>query len=104
MAEVTLFLNGRGYRIACADGQEPHIEKLGRYIDGKVQELVRQVGQKGDALLLAMASLMIADELAEAKGGIDAAGGSPKSADAAAAAIESVAKRIDALAARLEAS
>lgn len=104
MAEVTLFLNGRGYRIACADGQEPHIEKLGRFIDGKVQELVRQVGQVGDARLLAMASLMIADELAEARGGIDAAGGQAKSADAAAEAIESVAKRIDALAARLEAS
>jgi len=104
MAEVTLFLNGRGYRIACADGQEPHIEKLGRYIDGKVQELVRQVGQVGDARLLAMASLMIADELAEARGGIENSGGSPKSADAAAEAIEAVAKRIDALAARLEAS
>jgi cell division protein ZapA len=104
MAEVTLFLNGRGYRIACADGQEPHIEKLGRYIDGKVQELVRQVGQVGDARLLAMASLMIADELGEARGGIDNTAGAAKSVDAAAEAIESVAKRIDALAARLEAS
>lgn len=104
MAEVTLFLNGRGYRIACADGQEPHIEKLGRFIDGKVQELVRQVGQVGDARLLAMASLMIADELADAKGGIDNNAAAPKSSDAAAEAIEAVAKRIDALAARLEAS
>lgn len=105
MAEVTLFLNGRGYRIACADGQEPHIEKLGRYIDGKVQELVNQSGQIGDARLLAMASLMIADELAEARGGIDGtAAPATKPAEAAAQAIEAVAKRIDALAARLEAS
>ncbi len=106
MAEVTLFLNGRGYRIACADGQEPHIEKLGRYIDGKVQELVNQSGQIGDARLLAMASLMIADELAEARGGIDATSSpaSSKPTDAAAQAIEAAAKRIDALAARLEAS
>jgi cell division protein ZapA len=104
VAEITLFLNGRGYRIACADGQEPHIEKLGRYIDGKVQELVRQVGQVGDARLLAMASLMIADELAEARGDIDGGPPSAKPADAAIQAIEAVAKRIDALAARLEAS
>ncbi|MBM3534911.1 MAG: cell division protein ZapA [Alphaproteobacteria bacterium] len=104
MAEVTLFLNGRGYRIACADGQEPHIEKLGRYIDTKVQELVRQVGQVGDARLLAMASLMIADELAEARGDIEAAVPAAKPSDAAIQAIEAVAKRIDALAARLEAS
>jgi len=104
VAEVTLFLNGRGYRIACADGQEPHIEKLGRYIDNKVQELVRQVGQVGDARLLAMASLMIADELAEARGDIESTTPQAKPADAAVQAIEAVAKRIDALAARLEAS
>ncbi|MSP50398.1 MAG: cell division protein ZapA [Alphaproteobacteria bacterium] len=104
MAEVTLFLNGRGYRIACADGQEPHIDKLGRYIETKVQDLVRQVGQVGDARLLAMASLVIADELSEARGGIDGATPLAKPADAAAQAIEAVAKRIDALAARLEAT
>lgn len=104
MAEVTLSLNGRSYRIACADGQEPHIEKLGGYIESKVQELVRQVGQVGDARLLAMASLMIADELSEARGGLDGAAPTSKPADAAAQAIEAVAKRIDALAARLEAS
>jgi cell division protein ZapA len=104
VAEVTLSLNGRSYRIACADGQEPHIERLGRYIESKVQELVRQVGQVGDARLLAMASLMIADELSEVRGGLDGASPSAKPADAAAQAIEAVAKRIDALAARLEAS
>ncbi|MBM3548931.1 MAG: cell division protein ZapA [Alphaproteobacteria bacterium] len=103
MAEVSVSLNGRSYRIACADGQEPHIEKLGRYIDAKVQELVRQVGQKGDALLLTMASLMIADELFEAREGAGAAA-SAKSSDEAVQAIEAMAKRIDALAARLEAS
>jgi cell division protein ZapA len=104
VAEVTLFFNGRGYRIACNDGQEPHIEKLGGYIESKVQDLVRQVGQVGDARLLAMASLMIADELFEARGSPDGAASSAKPADAAAEAIEAVAKRIDALAARLEAS
>ena len=103
MAEVTLFLNGRAYRIACADGQEPHIESLGRYIDGKVQELVRQVGQVGDARLLAMASLVIADELAESRGGVYG-NASAKPADAASQAIEAVAAKIDALAAKLEAS
>ena len=104
MAEVTLSLNGRSYRIACADGQEPHVQRLGRYIDDKIQDLVRSSGQVGDARLLAMASLVIADELAEAKGGIDAPSSMAKPADAAAEAIEAAAKRIDALAARLEAS
>lgn len=104
MGEVTLFFNGRGYRIACADGQEPHIERLGGYIEGKIQDLVRSSGQVGDARLLAMASLVIADELAEARGGLDAPASSAKPADAAAEAIEAAARRIDALAQRLEAS
>jgi len=106
MAEVTLTLNGRSYRIACADGQEPHIERLGAYIEGKLQTLVQQVGQRGDALLLAMVNLMIADELAEARGGLDGTAPAPLAGgtDEAAAAIEAAAMRIDALAASLEAS
>jgi len=106
MAEVTLSLNGRSYRIACADGQEPHIERLGAYIEDKLQMLVQQVGQRGDALLLAMANLMIADELSEARAKLDGAVAAPAAAgsDEAAAAIEAAARRIDALAASLEAS
>ena len=53
---------------------------------------------------MAMASLVIADELAEARGGLDAPTSAAKPADAAAEAIEAAAKRIDALAQRLEAS
>jgi cell division protein ZapA len=106
MAEVTLSLNGRSYRIACADGQEPHIERLGAYIEDKLQILVQQVGQRGDALLLAMANLMIADELSEARARLDGPVEAPAAAgsDEAAAAIEAAARRIDALAASLEAS
>jgi cell division protein ZapA len=66
MAHVTVRINGRAYQVACEDGQEPHLEKLAAYIDQRVAELVRDVGQVGDARLLVMTSLIISDELADA--------------------------------------
>jgi cell division protein ZapA len=102
MGQVTIDINGRPYRVACADGEEPHLEKLGRYVDGKVGQLVSQTGQIGDTRLLVMASLVIADELGEARGGIDQPPKALAGADAIADAIETAAKRIDSLAARLE--
>ena len=103
MGQVTIDINGRPYRIACADGEEPHLQELGRYVNEKVGHLVQQAGQIGDTRLLVMASLVIADELGEAKGGIDKPQPSqPGAADRIAEAIEAAARRIDSLAARLE--
>jgi cell division protein ZapA len=65
MAQVSVTINGRGYQIACDDGQEPHLTQLGQYVDKRVKELVQAVGQVGDSRLLVMVSLLIADELAE---------------------------------------
>lgn len=66
MGQVAITINGRSYDIACDDGQEAHLTRLGLYLDQKVVELVSNVGQVGDARLMVMASLLIADELAEA--------------------------------------
>ena len=66
MAQVSVRINGRHYQVACEDGQEAHLQKLASYIDERVAELVRDVGQVGDARLLVMSSLLIADELADA--------------------------------------
>jgi cell division protein ZapA len=65
MAQVDVTINDRSYRIACDDGQDGHLTELANYVDGRVQELVSSVGQVGDARLLVMASLLIADELSE---------------------------------------
>jgi cell division protein ZapA len=65
MAQVEVSINGRSYMVACGEGQEAHVARLGRYIDQKVQTLVKVVGQVGDARLLLMASLLVADELNE---------------------------------------
>jgi cell division protein ZapA len=65
MPEVEVAINGRNYQIACGDGEEAHLAQLGEYVDRRIKELVTAVGQVGDSRLLVMASLMIADELAE---------------------------------------
>jgi cell division protein ZapA len=116
MAQVEISINKRSYQIACDDGQEEHLRELGTYLDHKVEELVSAVGQVGDARLLVMAGLLIADELAEAYTELDEATKSEtdganaarhsarESEGRAAAAIEALAERIEGIAARLEAA
>jgi cell division protein ZapA len=66
MAQVTVLVNGRNYTLACEDGEEEHLTALAAFIDSRVAELGRSVGQVGDARLMLMASLVVADELAVA--------------------------------------
>jgi cell division protein ZapA len=133
MGSVQVIVNGRAYSVACDEGQEAHVARLGTYLEQKVGQLVKAVGQVGDARLLVMASLMITDELVDtdqaltqiksavAKGG---QGREPAPAPAVsqpvvqpppplapqqapheavlAAALESLADRIEAIAAELE--
>jgi len=109
MAQVGVHINGRKYQISCDDGQEAHLSRLGNYIDNRVKELVAAVGQVGDAQLLVMASLLVADELSDAYAELDVA----RSADSTAAAkqtaesdlsenLENLAERIEGIAERYE--
>ena len=95
-------INGRPYSVACEDGEEAHVGRLGRYVERKVGELAASVGQVGDARLLLMASLVIADELSEAE---TAPASRLQAADEAALAerVDGLARRIEAIAAELEA-
>ena len=110
MAEVTLTINDRTYTVGCDDGQEAHLTNLANHLDQMVRDLSSQVGQVGEARLLVMASLMVADELAESYNRIAELeqGASPAAANgaseaSAAQALESCASRLEAIAARLEA-
>lgn len=99
---VTIRLNGTPYQIGCGAGEEAHIESLASDIETILQSLVTSVGQIGEARLLAMAALILADR---AHDGVPVAGDANSSADeggeAAAAALESAADRILALASKL---
>jgi cell division protein ZapA len=107
VAQVDVVINGHSYRIACDDGQEDHLKQLAEYIDRKLADLIDNVGQVGESRLLAMAGLVVADELLDAyaalEGGADGKGKETAASDAAmAATTENLADRIETIAARLQ--
>jgi len=99
MSNVTVSIGGRQYTVACATGEEEHIELLGRSIDGKLQGLTNLSGQS-EARTLLFAALLLADELHERDlaGGPDASAIESDMADA----LEAAAGRLEEFAARLE--
>ena len=71
MGQVSVPVNGRSYAISCDDGQETRIRRLAQYVDAKVAEFVGSVGQVGEARLLLLAALVIADELSDANDALE---------------------------------
>lgn len=65
MAVVVATINGREFRLACDDGQEEHLQRLARDLDGRVNQLRGKFGEIGDTRLTVMAALTVADELAQ---------------------------------------
>jgi cell division protein ZapA len=128
MGQVVVKVNGRDFALSCPDGQEPRIRRLAQYVDAKVSEFTRTVGQVGEARLVLLAALVIADELSDANealqqernrtrgpggpgGNLDGGPGGEESEtpgasggaiEAAASGIRGVAQRIEAIAARIE--
>lgn len=100
MGQVSVSINGRAYEIACDSGQEEHLEQLASFVDKRVGDLVASVGQVGDARLLVMVSLLIADELADSYGKLAKGKGDTEPADAVSA--DRFAAKMDTLAARIE--
>jgi cell division protein ZapA len=66
MAQVTVTIDGKAYRMACEEGQEPHLEGLAQNFDRYVGHLKSQFGEIGDLRLTVMAAIMVMDELSEA--------------------------------------
>jgi len=65
MPQVNVTIAGKAYRMACGEGEEPHLEGLARIYDGKIQEMRQAFGEIGDMRLHVMAALMVADEVSE---------------------------------------
>lgn len=65
MPQVNVTIAGKAYRMACGEGEEPHLEGLARVFDGKIQEMREAFGEIGDMRLHVMAALMVADEASE---------------------------------------
>ncbi len=110
MSQVAVTVNSHPYKIICDEGQEPRIRRLAQYVDARVGEFVKGVGQVGEARLLLLAALVIADELSDANEALQQERSrvrateteAAEAADNAASGVHGVAQRIEALAARLE--
>ena len=108
---VTIRLNGHPYKIGCGAGEEDHVAQLGSEVDAVMQSLISSVGQIGEARLLAMVALILADRSAMSLPSMpqnDGGSATPDSStdttaqdDLAAEALEDAAVRIAALASKL---
>lgn len=65
MAQVTVTIDGKSYRMACEEGQEDHLTDLANRFDQYVSHLKSQFGEIGDLRLTVMAGIMVMDELSE---------------------------------------
>jgi len=113
MPLVNIMVNSRAYTVACDEGEEEHLKELAAHVDAKAREVLGSVGQVGDARMLLMAALLIADEHHVMSGKIAGAQDSGESEKqrlhlraeqaegAAADALESAAKRLEDIAVRL---
>ena len=112
MGQINLTVNGRPFAVTCDDGQEARIRRLGQYVDAKVAEFVGSLGQIGEARLLLLAALVIADELADANEALQSERSGARTAEAeakaaagaAASSVNGLAQRVEAIAARAESS
>jgi cell division protein ZapA len=107
MAQVNIEVNGRPYVIGCEDGQEQRLLGLAAAVDAQVKQVARDVGPLGETRLMLMGALVMADEIADLRGQIDALTARVAEAQAAqgraelaaVAALDSAAARIEQLAA-----
>ena len=67
MGQVSVTLNGRTYKLECGQGEEAHLIALAEYLGSHVDTMKIKFGQVGDDRLILMASLMVTDELWEAR-------------------------------------
>ena len=103
MAEVQLEIGGRTYPVSCRDGEEPHLLRLGQLVDAKANEAKAAVGTGGEMRQMLLASLLLADELLEAR---STAGGTTPPAVPAQSdqseVFEALAGQLEVLASKLE--
>ena len=63
MAQLTVKINGYAYTVACADGQEQHLQAMAEQVESRVDKIKALGSQSGESRLLVQAALLMADEL-----------------------------------------
>ena len=67
MPQIVVTIDGKTYRMACAEGEEDHLHGLAAAVDARIADLRRDVGEIGDLRLTVMAAITATDELSEAR-------------------------------------
>lgn len=67
MAEVSLSVGGRAYKLACRDGEEEDLRAAAGLLDSRVASLMLAHGAIAEPRLLLMAALLVSGELLERK-------------------------------------
>jgi cell division protein ZapA len=109
MAVVTIEIGKRNYTLSCADGEEANIQELAQEVDKRVNEIATAVGSNtNDGVIMAMAALMMQDEINELKEGgatTSEGGGAAQPSDndnAVSDAIEAISEYVENIAERIE--
>jgi cell division protein ZapA len=118
MAQVNVTIAGKSFRMACDDGQEPHLVGLAQRVNAVIDQLRERFGEIGDQRLTVMAAITMADRSSESErrvkeleaevavlreAGMSASAERMHQEADVAAAIESVAARLESIAHRLNA-
>ena len=102
MAQVTIKINGYAYNVGCEDGQEGHLQSMATQIESRIDSIKALGGTSGEARLLMLAALLMADELHDTKAELEALrAAAPRTARPAKAEGE-LGKRMNKLAQRAE--
>ncbi|MES0871869.1 cell division protein ZapA [Pseudovibrio sp. SCP19] len=73
MAQITVTINDRSFRMACDDGEEERLLGLAQRFDDSISGLRENFGEIGDQRLTVMAGIMVTDHLAEVERKLKAA-------------------------------
>jgi cell division protein ZapA len=71
LAQVTVKINGYVYTVGCEDGQEPHLTAMADQVENRIESIKAIGGNSGEARLLVLASLLMADEIHDLRIEID---------------------------------
>jgi len=65
LAQISVKINGYAYTVGCDDGQERHLLQMAADVEQRIDSIKTLGSQSGEARLLVLASLLMADELYE---------------------------------------
>lgn len=85
MAQVTVKINGYAYTVGCEDGQEQHLQAMAAQVEKRVDSIKALGGNSGEARLLVLASLLMADEIHDLRAELEGQRRAPRHGAGAAA-------------------